>query len=177
MNIGPRRAADEPDSLTASGQTLGATNFGPTNGSRDVSSIYWEIRLPVTSSAWNAPGLYSLELDYRNNLKTSVIPAPPKGRSRRALATDRLALTIRATYSEAYRAPTLNDLFAGALPVPWILPTRGDRSPNLSPLGSPAVIRRCSLRRPMSGRMARSSLRANGGVRCKDSLSWRTSIN
>jgi iron complex outermembrane recepter protein len=66
-------ATDEPDALTASRQTLGATNFGPTNGSRDVWSIYWEVRVPVTSPVWNVPGFHSLE-----PLATSVLP---KGRS------------------------------------------------------------------------------------------------
>ena len=113
------RAADEPDSLTASGQTLGATNFGPTNGSRDVSSIYWEIRLPVTSSAWNAPGLYSLELDYQERFENfSDFGATERPKFAVRWQPIDSALTIRATYSEAYHAPTLNDLFAGALPGP-----------------------------------------------------------
>jgi outer membrane receptor protein involved in Fe transport len=42
------------------------------------------------------------------------------------------ALTIRATYSEAYHAPTLNDLFAGALPGP--LDFTDPRRPGTQPL-------------------------------------------
>jgi iron complex outermembrane receptor protein len=108
------RARDNPDALTASGQTLGATNFGPTNGSRDVWSIYWEVRVPVTSSAWNAPGLYSLELDYQEryeNFSDFGSTERPKF-SVRWQPIDS-AFTLRATYSEAYHAPTLRDLFAG----------------------------------------------------------------
>src|SRR5437773_3362691 len=56
---------DQPDSLTASGETIGAPDFLPTSGSRDVWSIYWEVRVPVTSPAWNWYGLYSLELGYQ----------------------------------------------------------------------------------------------------------------
>src|SRR5947207_3947778 len=56
---------DHPDSLTASGETMGAPDFLPTSGSRDVWSIYWEVRVPVTSPAWNWYGLYSLELGYQ----------------------------------------------------------------------------------------------------------------
>ena len=40
-------------------------NFLPTKGSRDVWSLYWEVRVPVTSPVWNCPGLYSLELGYQ----------------------------------------------------------------------------------------------------------------
>jgi hypothetical protein len=108
------RARDNPDSLTASGQTLGATNFGPTNGSRDVWAAYWEVRLPVTSPTWNVPGLYSLELDYQEryeNFSDFGSTERPKF-SVRWQPIDS-ALTIRATYSEAYHAPTLRDLFAG----------------------------------------------------------------
>src|SRR5438093_1268668 len=66
------RASDQPDSLTSSNQTTGGSgNFGfaPTRGSRDVWSIYWEVRLPVTSPVWNLPGLYSLELDYQERFE------------------------------------------------------------------------------------------------------------
>src|SRR5205809_1198671 len=52
-------ATDQPDPLTASGQTIGlplpggpgarAADFLPTDGSRDVWSVYWEVRVPVTS--------------------------------------------------------------------------------------------------------------------------------
>src|SRR5882724_6846426 len=67
------RETDQPDSLLVSGQTTGAINFPPapssqflpTRGSRDVWSIYWEVRVPVTSSVWNCPGFHSLELGYQ----------------------------------------------------------------------------------------------------------------
>jgi iron complex outermembrane recepter protein len=107
-------ATDEPDALTASSQTIGATNFGPTNGTRDVWSAYWEARIPVTSSVWNIPGFYSLELDYQEryeNFSDFGSTERPKFSARWQPIDS--ALTIRATYSEAYHAPTLRDLFAG----------------------------------------------------------------
>jgi iron complex outermembrane recepter protein len=62
-------ATDQPDALTASGQIIGVADFigrfGATNGSRDVWSIYWEVRIPVTSPTWNCLGFYSLELGYQ----------------------------------------------------------------------------------------------------------------
>src|SRR5262249_36929041 len=53
---------DQPDALTASRQVTGAAltltedvpvpNYLPTNGSRDVRSLYWEVRVPITSPTW-----------------------------------------------------------------------------------------------------------------------------
>src|SRR6266480_5709761 len=58
---------DQPDALAGSGETISAApaNFLPTKGSRDVWSIYWEVRVPVTSPIWYCFGLYSLELGYQ----------------------------------------------------------------------------------------------------------------
>ena len=108
------RARDIPDALTITGQTLGATNFTPTNGTRDVWSVYWEILLPVTSPIWNVPGLYSFELGYQEryeNLSDFGSAERPKF-SVRWQPIDS-ALTFRGTYTEAYHAPTLSDLFRG----------------------------------------------------------------
>jgi iron complex outermembrane receptor protein len=108
------RASDQPDALASSGQTLGGINFASTNGSRDVWSIYWEIRLPVTSPAWNLPGLYSLELDYQERFENfSDFGGTERPKFSVRWQPIDSALTIRATYSEAYHAPTLSDLFAG----------------------------------------------------------------
>jgi outer membrane receptor protein involved in Fe transport len=107
-------ASDSPDALTSSGQTIGASNFGPTKGSRDVWSIYWEARLPVTSPAWNFPGFYSLELDYQERYDSfSDFGASERPKFSVRWQPIDSALTLRATYSEAYHAPTLSDLFAG----------------------------------------------------------------
>jgi iron complex outermembrane receptor protein len=105
---------DRPDAITASGDLSGATNFAPTQGSRDVWSTYWEIRLPVTSSAWTLPGFHSLELDYQEryeNFSDFGSTERPKF-SVRWQPIDS-ALTIRGAYSEAYHAPTLGNLFSG----------------------------------------------------------------
>jgi iron complex outermembrane recepter protein len=117
------RASDQPDALISSGQSLGffilpvfftSERLASTKGSRDVWSIYWEVRVPVTSPAWNFPGLYSLELDYQERFDDSS----DFGGTERPKFSVRWqpidsALTIRATYSEAYHAPTLSDLFRG----------------------------------------------------------------
>ena len=111
------RATDQPDSLTASGQTTGAPgNFGfaSTRGSRDVWSVFWEVRVPVTSSAWNLPGLYSLELDYQERFESfSDFGGTERPKFSVRWQPIDSGLTVRATYSEAYHAPTLSDLFRG----------------------------------------------------------------
>jgi outer membrane receptor protein involved in Fe transport len=108
-------ASDQPDALTASGQTTGATNFAPTKGSRDAWSAYWEVRVPVTSPTWNFPGLYSLELNYQeryDNFSDFGDTERPKFSARWQPIDS--SWTIRATYSEAFHAPTLGELFSGA---------------------------------------------------------------
>lgn len=107
-------ASDQPDALTSSGQTTGATNFAPTKGSRDVWSAYWEVRVPVTSPTWNFPGLYSLELSYQeryDNFSDFGDTERPKFSARWNPIDS--ALTVRATYNEAFHAPTLGELFSG----------------------------------------------------------------
>jgi iron complex outermembrane receptor protein len=107
-------ASDNPDALTASGQTTGATNFAPTKGSRDVWSAFWEVKLPVTSPTWNFPGLYSLEFDYQeryDNFSDFGSTERPKISVRWAPIDS--AWIVRATYNEAFHAPTLGELFSG----------------------------------------------------------------
>ena len=107
-------ASDQPDALTSSGDTLGGTSFVSTRGSRDVWSIYWEIRVPVTSPAWNLPGLHSLELDYQERFDDfSDFGGTERPKFSVRWQPIDSALTIRATYSEAFHAPTLSDLFRG----------------------------------------------------------------
>ena len=108
------RASDQPDSLISSGGTIGNVTFESTKGSRDVWSIYWEVRLPVTSPVWNFAGLYSLELDYQERFDDfSDFGGTERPKFSVRWQPIDSALTIRATYSEAYHAPTLSDLFRG----------------------------------------------------------------
>jgi iron complex outermembrane receptor protein len=113
---------DQPDALLAFGQTTGTiaflSDFSPINsnlpakGSRDVWSIYWEVLLPVTSPLWNCFGLYSLELGYQerfDNYSDFGSTERPKFFLRWQPVDS--SLTLRATFNEAYRAPTLGELF------------------------------------------------------------------
>ena len=106
--------SDNPDALTASGQTTGATNFAPTKGSRDVWSAWWEVRVPITSPTWNFPAFYSLEVTYAEryeNFSDFGDTEKPKF-SIRWQPIDS-ALTLRATYVESFHAPALGELFSG----------------------------------------------------------------
>jgi iron complex outermembrane recepter protein len=118
------RQVDQPDALTASRQTSGTTrdvlsgpqkpvpSFLPTRGSWDVWSLYWEVRVPVTSPVWNCFGLYSLELGYQERFDHySDFGSTEKPKFFLRWQPIDSSLTFRATYNEAYHAPSLAELF------------------------------------------------------------------
>jgi len=107
-------ARDVPDAITAAGETIGSSNFNPTFGTRDVWSAYWEVLLPITSPIWNVPGLYTLELGYQERYENfSDFGSAERPKFSFRLQPFDPALTLRGTYTEAYHAPTLSDLFRG----------------------------------------------------------------
>jgi hypothetical protein len=106
--------SDNPDALTSSGQTTGATNFAPTKGSRDVWSVWWEVKVPITSPTWNFPGFYSLELGYAERYENfSDFGSTEKPKFSVRWQPLDSALTLRAAYIEAFHAPALGELFSG----------------------------------------------------------------
>jgi outer membrane receptor protein involved in Fe transport len=108
--------SDLPDQLVAGFGAIGYVSFNSTKASRDVWSIYWEARIPITSPAWNLPGSYSLELDYQERYENfSDFGGTERPKFSMRWQPIDSGLTIRATYSEAYHAPTLTDLFAAPL--------------------------------------------------------------
>ncbi len=134
---------DEPDALMASGQTIGAPklsidqeelqpNFLPTKGSRDVWSMYWEVRVPVTSPVWNFPGLYSLELGYQERYDNySDFGATEKPKFFVRWQPIDSSLTLRATYNEAYHAPTLGELYTSQARVFSFVPDPAGLTPDI----------------------------------------------
>ena len=105
---------DQPDPLTVHGQTTGSTNFQPTRGSRDVWSIFEEIRVPITGPTWNFPGAYSLEVGFaeREEWYSDFGDTQRPKVDVRWQPIDQ-SLTLRAAYIEAFHAPTLFELFGG----------------------------------------------------------------
>ena len=68
----------------------------------------------LQSPAWNLPGFYSLELDYQERFENfSDFGGTERPKFSVRWQPIDSGLTIRATYSEAYHAPTLSDLFRG----------------------------------------------------------------
>jgi len=114
---------DQPDALTASRQVTGAAlrlsveavplpGFLPTNGSRDVWSLYWEVRVPVTSPTWNWYGLHSLELGYQERFDHySDFGSTERPKFFFRWQPIDSSLTLRGTYTEAYHAPALAELY------------------------------------------------------------------
>ena len=117
-----------PDSLNTTFNTIGSTDLEGSKVNRDVKSIYEEVRIPITSPTWNFPGFYSFEIDfaereewYNNNTSaTSIIPAAhTQYNAQRPKVSVRWepldpkwigALTLRGSYTEAFHAPTVQEL-------------------------------------------------------------------
>jgi outer membrane receptor protein involved in Fe transport len=125
------RWRNDPDPLNTSFDAIGTFNFQPSKVNRDVWSIYQEVRIPVTSPAWNLPGANSLEVDiaereewYSQNTSSATAPFVfPEEHSQFDAQKPKFsirwqpldpkwvgALTLRGSYSEAFHAPTLPDL-------------------------------------------------------------------
>ena len=120
------RYKNNPDSLNVTFSTIGSTDLQGSKGVRDVWSTYQEVRIPVTSPTWNVPYvLYSLEFDIQEREEwygTSVGGLPGSGLNKRSQAQSERpkflvrwspfddSLVLRATYSEAFHVPYLNEL-------------------------------------------------------------------
>ncbi|MEP5765763.1 MAG: TonB-dependent receptor [Halieaceae bacterium] len=101
----------KPSALIAGLGTIGGNNFEATDGDREVREIYAEGIAPVWQSADKRQKL-DLELALRwsdyNDFGTT---SNPKFGLRLQLTPSWL---LRATWSEGFRAPTLNELYQGA---------------------------------------------------------------
>src|SRR5437868_13732359 len=108
--------------------------------------MYGELRIPLTSPSWNFIGAYSLEFDVAERYEFfSDFGDTEKPKFSIRWQPIDSSLTLRATYNEAFHAPTLAELFtsqaqvtafvpdpAGLTPVVAISDT-GDGNPNLNP--------------------------------------------
>jgi iron complex outermembrane receptor protein len=128
------RWKNEPDSESATFDTIGVTDVEGSQVNRDVWAVYQEVRFPLTSPLWNFLGAYSLEFDvaereewYSQNT-SAVLPIGnlvfvPAHHSQYNAQKPKFSvrwqpldpkwigtLTLRGSYSEAFHAPTLPDL-------------------------------------------------------------------
>jgi outer membrane receptor protein involved in Fe transport len=126
-------AENRPDSLIASGQTLGAISFQPTRGSRDVWAAYGELRVPVTSPFWNFSGAYSLEFDAAERFEYfSDFGDTEKPKFSIRWQPIDSSLTLRATYNEAFHAPTLAELFTSQAQATVFVPDPARLTPDVA---------------------------------------------
>jgi iron complex outermembrane recepter protein len=122
------------DPLNTTFQSIGSVDGQGFRVNRDVWAMYQEIRIPVTSPTWNFPGAYSLEFDlaereewYSQNtsavLPAGVFPFQPAVSTQYNTQRPKFsvrwqpldpkyigALTLRASYSEGFHAPTLSEI-------------------------------------------------------------------
>src|SRR5947209_11114244 len=128
------RYENTPDSLNTTLNTIRSTDLEASRVNRDVWGFYQEVRIHVTRPTWNFPGAYSLEFDlaereewYSQNtsavLPAGVFPFQPavstKYNTQRPKFSVRYqpldpaligAVTLRASYSEGFHAPTLSEI-------------------------------------------------------------------
>jgi iron complex outermembrane receptor protein len=103
------------DGLTRIGKVPGLNAQQPTSGRRDSWAGFVEVRIPITSPANNVPAFHSLDVTAAGRYETfdpGGDAAVPKVGIRWQPINEQL--TLRATYSESFVAPTTFDLFGGA---------------------------------------------------------------
>lgn len=100
-----------PDSAITSFNTIGSTNQIATTGSRDVNSYYAELSIPLLRAV---PGFHSLEatLAGRHERYSDFGNTTKPGASLRWKPFDE-TFAFRVSYSEGFRAPSLQELYLG----------------------------------------------------------------
>jgi len=108
MEYREESTSKRPDQSIARGITIGGANFGAAGGDRNVAEAYIETNFPLLNHRWGINSLI-LELSSRYSRYSDFgSTANPKvGLMLRA--TD--DLLFRATYTNGFRAPSLNELY------------------------------------------------------------------
>jgi iron complex outermembrane recepter protein len=109
------RYSDNPDTTGVARDLPG--QFLPINGgSRDVTSVYLEARVPITGKDWHVLPFYRFDLVAAGRLENysdaGVATVPTVGIEWRPLSED---FMLRASYAENYRPASLQQLFAHPL--------------------------------------------------------------
>jgi iron complex outermembrane receptor protein len=118
---------ETPDALNVEGDIIGNSPVPPANGGRKSYSLYAEARIPIFGPNNAIPGFHSLEFEdgvrfeeFLNN--DSNVLVPKFGMRWQPLDEQ---LTLRATWSEGYRQPSLEELFSA--PISTLQGTRDPR--------------------------------------------------
>jgi iron complex outermembrane receptor protein len=108
---------ETPDMLNVEGDIIGNSPVPPARGGRKSYSLYSETRVPIFGDKFTVPGFHSLEFtagaryeEFLNN-DTNVL-VPKVGMRWQPLDEQ---LTLRSTWSEGYRQPSLEELFSSPI--------------------------------------------------------------
>jgi len=108
---------ETPDMLNVEGDIVGNSPVPPANGGRKSYSLYAEARIPIFGPNNAIPGFHSLEFEdgvrfeeFLNN--SSNVLVPKFGMRWQPLDEQ---LTLRTTWSEGYRQPSLEELFSAPI--------------------------------------------------------------
>ncbi len=131
----------KPDRRLASIGAIGGTNFETTQGDRRVAELFFESVTPMWQS--NPRGQrFDLELALRySHYSDFGATTNPRVGIRMQISPSWL---VRGTYSQGFRAPTLNELYQGATETPVFLtdpcaiPENVGRLPGCSQLADPS---------------------------------------
>lgn len=113
------------DYLTQTGQGIGYTAAGNfPGGKRQARALFIEASIPIFSSDWSLPGARGLEISAAGRFEEltpgGTASVPRVGIKWKPLEDDQL--TLRATYSEGFIAPTIYQVFGPAAEnVPYVL--------------------------------------------------------
>jgi len=115
---------ETPDMLNVEGDIVGNSPVPPADGGRKSYAFYAETRVPIFSPNYKVPGFYALEFtagmrfeEFLNN-DTNVL-VPKVGMRWQPFDEQ---LTLRATWGEGYRQPSLEELFSA--PISTLFGTR-----------------------------------------------------
>src|SRR5205085_9945496 len=106
-----------PDQALRSGDLVGNLLYFPVHGSRESYAIYAESSIPVFGASFRIPGFHALDFTaavrYEEFLNNGSNITAPKAGMRWQPFDD--SFTVRATWGEGYKQPTLVELFAPVL--------------------------------------------------------------
>jgi iron complex outermembrane recepter protein len=108
---------ETPDMLNVEGDIVGNSPVPPARGGRKSYSLYAEARVPFFGENFTFPGLHSLEFSYGVRFEEflnndSNVLVPKFGMRWQPFDEQ---LTIRSTWQEGYREPSLEELFGSPL--------------------------------------------------------------